>query len=38
MRIGAGVKGDHDNASPRFGCSDGGELEGKGPRKKKEWG
>jgi hypothetical protein len=38
MRIGAGVKEDHGGASSLFGWSDGGELEEKTQRKKKEWG
>jgi hypothetical protein len=38
VRIGASVKEDRGVASPLFGCSDGGELEGKVQRKKKMWG
>jgi hypothetical protein len=32
------MKEDHGGASPRFGCCDGGELEEKAWRKKKECG
>jgi hypothetical protein len=38
VRIGAGMKEDHDGASSLFGCSNGGEPEEKVRRKKKEWG
>jgi hypothetical protein len=38
VRVGADVKEDHGGTSPRFGCCDGGELEEKAQRKKKECG
>jgi hypothetical protein len=38
VRIGAGVKEDHGGAGSLFGWSNGGELEEKAQRKKKEWG
>jgi hypothetical protein len=38
VRIGAGVKEDHGGASSLFSCSDGGKLEVRRQRKKKEWG
>jgi hypothetical protein len=38
VRIDAGVKEDDGGAGSPFRCSDGGELEGKERRKKKEWG
>jgi hypothetical protein len=38
VRIGADVKEDQGGASSLFGWSDGGELEEKAQRKKKEWG
>jgi hypothetical protein len=38
VRIGASMKEDRGGASSLFGWSDGGELEEKSQRKKKEWG
>jgi hypothetical protein len=38
VRIDTGVKEDNGDAGSPFGCSDGGELEEKEQRKKKEWG
>jgi hypothetical protein len=38
VTVGAGVKEDDGGAGSPFGRSDGGELEEKERRKKKEWG